>query len=295
MRLPLWLLPVLAAVVIAILYIMGVIPDRTVGAVIAFACVLLPAPYAGVRLGQVVTDAKAKGALAGICVLAAIVAAVSIYGALFPGEAHFSGQLSEAQNKVEIGQVPGGPYLLVVEGALPEQEGEVTVEYKLKLTSGESAIEKKGEIWRRFDQVRVGKRGTAMAEHHRTNDKHTIFLGQGQGTVELTSVSPPLPNGLHFRLHRILLPMNAFVIISAILFVLGAFVEGRFGNDRLRGLVATSLAFTIAVGYMFPDQMTDEAYVKPAIGVAVTSIFFSIFVGGAVAAMLRRVLRKPAA
>jgi hypothetical protein len=38
--------------------------------------------------------------------------------------------------------------------------------------------------------------------------------------------------------------------------------------------------------------MTESAFVKPAIGVIVTSVFFAIFVGGATAAILRKLLRK---
>jgi hypothetical protein len=273
----------------AVLYLSDVLPERVLGPALAFALVALPAPYAALRLGQVVGDAKMRAAIFSVSVLAAVLGILSVTGALFPGEALYSGQLTEDQKLVPIGSVAAGAYMLVVEGALPEREGEVSVEYSVRLASAESGQTITGELWRRFDQVRVG-RGAAMQERHRTYGKHTVFLKEGQGEVERLSVSPPLP--LRFRLHRILLPMSAFVVASAVLFAMGAILEGRFGNDRLRGLLATALAFSASVGLLYPDQISQEALVRPALGVGVTSIFFAILVGGAVAAILRRALRK---
>lgn len=293
-NLPVWVLPAAAVVLGGILYVTGVLPERTAGPALAFALVILPAPYAGFRLAEVVTDAKIRYAFIGIGLLAAAFGAVSIYSALYPGDARYFGQLNEQQKLVPIGSVAAGAYMLSVEGQLPEREGEVNIEYKLRLGTGGDSAPIQGELWRRFDQVRVGKRGTAMQEHHRTYGKHTVFLKEGQGELELVSLSPPLAGGLSFKLFKILLPMSAFIIASAVLFAAGALLEGRFGNDRLRGLLATSLAFTAWVGYMYPDQMSEDALVKPAIGVGVTSIFFAILAGGAVAAILRKMLRAPA-
>lgn len=286
-NLPPWVLPAVIVAAAAVAYVLDFLPERSAGAALAFALVLLPAPYAAFRVAHVAPSGGGRGALFGVAGLSALLAAVAIYGALFPGEARYTGQLSKEQQSVPIGSVAGGAYLLVVEGVLPEREGEVTIEYKLRLGTADKK-DITGELWRRFDQVR-SRRGTATQEVQHTTGKHTVFVGEGQGEVALVSVSPEIP--LSFRLHKILLPMSAFVVACALLFAIGAFLEGRFGNDRVRGLMATTLAFTGCVGFLYPDQISDTALVRPAIGVGVTSFFFAVLIGGAIAAILRKILR----
>jgi hypothetical protein len=286
----LWILIAVVTAVVGGLYLADVLPERGVGAALIFAAVLLPAPLTALRVVQDVTNAQGRAALLGIGLLCGLLGGVALYSAIFPGEARFFGSLNAEQKVTDIGSVAGGAYLLSVEGALPEREGEVNVDYKVSLAVGDAEQQVKGELWRRFDQVRVGKRGTAMAEHHRTFGRHTVVLKEGQGKVSLVSSSIPLT--LSFKLFKILLPTSVMIIVFALLFVAGSVVEGRFGSDRVRGAFATALAFTAGASYLYPDQMTESAFVKPAIGVIVTSVFFAIFVGGATAAILRKLLRK---
>lgn len=286
----LWILSAVVVAVVGGLYLTDVLPERGVGGAMIFAAVLFPAPLTALRIAQDLSNAKGRAALMGIGVLCALVGGIALYSAIFPGEARFSGSLSAEQKVTDIGSVAGGAYLLSIEGALPEREGEVNLDYKVALGIDGAQQEVKGELWRRFDQVRVGKRGTAMAEHHRTFGRHTVVLKEGQGKVSLVSSSMPV--ALSFKLFKILLPTSVMVIAFALLFLAGSLVEGRFGSDRVRGAFSTALAFTAGAAYLYPDQMTETAFVKPAIGVIVTSVFFAIFVGGATAAILRKLLRK---
>ncbi len=274
-----------------IAYSADALPERTAGAILAALCVLAPGPYAGWRVAQVVKSDRLRGVLIAAGLVLAVVCAIPVYFALFPGEARYTGSLSQESKSLSIGSIVGGAYVLTVEGALPEREGEVTAEYRLKLKTGERESAINGEIWRRFDQVRVGRRGSAMQEKARTYDRHRVWLADGNAEFQLAKLTTL--DTIKLELHQVLLPASAFWILAALLCLLGVAVEARFGTEQVRALVSTLFVFSVTFAVLFPDQVTQAAFVRPAFGAGIASLFIAIGVGG-IAAWIGRKWFRPA-
>lgn len=272
-----------------IAYSTGAIPEQNVGAFLAALCVIAPGPYAGWRVAQLVRSDKIRVALIALGVLVAALSAIPVYFALYPGEARYSGTIGNESKTLEIGAVTGGAYTLTVEGVLPEREGEVTAEYRLKIKNGDDTRTVDGEIWRRFGQVRVGRRGTAMQEHARTYDRSRIVLKDGAANFELAKLTTI--DQLKVQLHSTLLPAPAFWAIAIVLCLIGALIEGKYGTEQVRALVSTMFVFSVSFAVIYPDQVSQSAFVRPAFGSAIGALFIAIFIGGIAAWVGRKILR----
>ena len=275
----------LAAIV---LYFSGYIPEATAGAVLAGAALILPGPYAAKTLGDLAPAGVARIALTAVAVVASAWAVLPVYTALQPGAAKYEGQLTDAAKTVSLGETEPGPYILTVEGALPEREGDVTADYKLKVNSGTQTESIEGALWRRFDNVRVGRRGSARTEHKRTFEHHPVQLEKASTEVSLVREGPELQQGLHFKLHKVLVPMGLYWIIAAIIYAAAALLETRYATEKNRSMLTTALAFSFAFAAIFPDQMSQDAVVRPAFGSGVAAGLIGILIGGVVSWVIRK-------
>ena len=274
------------------LYFSGYIPEATAGAVLAGAALILPGPYAAKELGGLAPAGVARVALMGIAVLASVWAVVPVYSALQPGAAKYEGQLTDTAKTVSLGETEPGPYVLTVEGALPERDGDVTADYKLKVNTGSQTESIEGSLWRRFDNVRVGRRGSARTEHKRTFEHHPVQLEKATTDVTLVRQGPELAQGLHFKLHKVLVPMGWYWIIAVVIFAAAALLETRYATDKNRSMLTTALAFSFAFAAIFPDQISQDAVVRPAFGSGVAAGLLGILIGGTVSWIVRKTVGR---
>ncbi len=284
-------LPLAALAVAVVLYFTGNVPEATAGAVLAGAALILPGPYAGKTLADLSPPGIARILLLACGVVAAAWSVVPVYSALQPGQAKYQGQLTDSAKSVSLGETDAGPYTMTIEGALPEHENsEVTADYKIKLVTGDKSQDIEGQLWRRFDHVRVGRRGTAIQERKRTSEHHPVMLEKGASEVSLVREGSELTTGLHFSLHKVLVPVGIYWIVAVVIFLAGALLEGRYASEKNRSLMTTSLAFSFAFAGIFPDQMSQDAIVKPACGSGIGAGIVAIMAGGIVSWLVRRTL-----
>jgi hypothetical protein len=272
-----------------IAYMSDLLPESAAGAILAGLCAVAPAPYAGWRVAQVVKSDAVRATLIMSGLLLGLLCALPTYQAVFPGEARYAGTIGNENKTLNIGSVVSGAYEVTLEGELPEREGEVTAEYAIKLQDGESPKTLTGEIWRRFGQVRVGRSGTAVREHARTYDRHRIALSSESVIFTLDKLTTI--DDLHVSLHKVWVPAWLFWTVATVLFLVGTALEGRFGTEQVRALVATLFSFPVAFAVILVDQVTPTTFVRPAFGAGVGALFIAICVGGMSAWLGRKLLR----
>lgn len=284
--------PALGAAVLAVLYMTGVLPPHWLAAGLAAAAVLLPALYGGKVVAEGAPNGGARVAVMALAVLTTAIACLPVYDALFPGAASFTGQLSETAKTVDLGQVGGGGYWLTVSGSLREREGSVTADYRLKVSDPKGTKTVDGSLWRRFDRVRVGRKGSGVAEHHRTFERHPLTIAEGTTQVSLVKIDPELTAGLKFELHKLMLPTLWFVLLGGALFVGGAVLEALYASEKNRSLLTTLLALVLGFAYLLPDQLSAEGALRPVIGSFVGAGFVAIVVGGIASWVTRKLVRR---
>lgn len=263
--------------------------DQLFGAVLASAFVLVPAPLAAWVIARGWRRPRAKLALVGSGVLLAALAALNVYAAVFPGEAIYTGRLGASERTAQLGSVRAGTYTLLLEGQLPERAGEVTLPYQLTLSNAGRTEALAGELWRRLDPVRVGRGAQATIAHSQSAARHAVWLSEGQTDLRLESD----PQGaLTFTFYRAWLPPLAFWLVAALLFVIGTFLDAKFGADSVRAAVPMAFAATTLFAWQFPQQVAHAALVRGAFGSALIALFGGIFAGGACASLARRGLKR---
>ena len=287
-----FIFPAVAFVAAVVLYFAGYIPEATAGAMLAGAALILPGPYAAKTLSELAPAGLARVALMGVAVVAAAWAVLPVYTALQPGAAKYEGQLTDTAKSVSLGETEPGAYILTIEGALPERDGDVTADYKLKVNSGTRTEAIEGSLWRKFDQVRVGRRGTARAEHKRTFQNHDVQLEKAATDVTLVREGPELTQGVHFKLHKVLVPMGVYWIVAIVIYLGAALLETRYATEKNRSMLTTALAFSFAFAAIFPDQLSADSVVKPAFGSGVAAGLSGILVGGIVSWLVRKTVGK---
>jgi hypothetical protein len=285
-------LPFAAVIVGIVLYYSGMLPERNAGAIMAGAAALLPAPYAGMALAAIAPRGIPRLAIYAVTFGAGLIAIVPVYFAAFPGDPIYQGEVSDEQKSASIGHIGAGAYTLTVDGALPERDGDVSLEYRLKVASGDVIRTLDGKLYRNLDRVRVGRRGSAVEEHKRTHERHDLTLPEGAGEVTLVKTSAALAGGLRFQFHKAVVPPALFWGLGVLLFALAAYLEAKYGTEKTRSLLTTSLGFCLFFAYMFPDQVNGDAFVRPAFGSAVLALFVGIFVGGLTSVIVRRLVKN---
>ena len=277
-------LPVGALALAAGAYFTGNLPETFAGLAIVTLAVLLPSPLAARTLVPLAPRGAARSALLGAAVVAVSVSAVPLINALFPGEPAFSGSVSETQKTLRWASASPGHYLMMVDGALVDRQGEVTAPYRLKV--GNDTFD--GVLWRRLDQVRVGRRGSAVAEHQRTFERHHVQVPSGDVDITLARSTNEISGPLKLSLFRVWLPLWLFVAIGLMAFAVAAFYEAKYANEKNRSVLTSAIAFTLFFAFMFPDQMSSASIVKPAAGSVIASGLVGLTAGGITSWLLRK-------
>lgn len=279
-------LPVVTLALGAAAYFTGNLPETFAGTAIVALALLLPAPLGARALVPLAPKGAPRLALVMSALLCVAISAVPLVNALSPGEPAFSATLNKANDSAVWENAAPGSYTLLTESTLVDRQGEVNAPYQLKV--GEQSI--KGAFWKRTDQVRVGKAGTATSENVHNFERHRITVGAGSAQVALTDAAPEIITPVKLSFYRTTLPLWLFFAVAVFALLSAAFFEAKHANEKNKSVLTTAIAFTSFFAYMFPDQVTTHAIVKPAAGSVIASGLVGLAIGGVVSWVARRLI-----
>lgn len=285
-------LPVVMLALGAAAYFTGNLPETFAGTAIVTLAWLLPAPLAARALVPLAPKGPARLAMVASALLCVAISAAPLFNALYPGAPAFTATLSkpdgtaDGQSRVDWQNVTPGPYTLLMETTLVDRQGEVNAPYQVQV--GEQLL--KGAFWKRTEQVRVGKSATATSENVHNFERHRITVSAGSAKVALTDAAPEIITPVKLTFYPTTLPLWLFLAITVLALLLGAFFEAKHANEKNKSVLTTAIAFTSFFAYMFPDQVTTQAIVKPAAGSVIASGLVGLAIGGVVSWVARRAI-----
>lgn len=283
--------PVLALAFSAAAYFTGYLPESLAGQAIVALAAILPAPLAARVLIPLAPRGAARLALAASAFATVGIAAVPLINALRPGAPVHSVAFDEANKAETWAGAPAGYYSLLVGGQLIAREGEVTAPYRLKI--GERSID--GELWKRTEQVRVGKSGSTTSEQQHNFERHSVKIEGGDTAISLARSASEISGPLRLSFFSVWLPRPVFFGLAALILLVAAYFEAKHANEKNKATLTTAIAFTFFFAFMLPDQITSAQIVKPAAGSVIASLLVGLGIAGLVSWLARRVVHgKPA-
>lgn len=268
------IIPIVAVVLIFLLYSWDILKEGFVGTLVALAFTLGPLAMA---IPNATSQAQAKGLKIAVYALGLVWLVgfgFPVYHVLFPPKAVAERTLEKGKPvTVDVG---GSRRLEVVaRGGFPaEMVG--SAKYKLVVESGAVKEKVEGTFERTWQHVRVGRRG-GMARQlvkHLTN-VHQIPKPIGpQVTLHLEDVDTTLVKAVQVALRPAGLPPWLFIALCCVVLAWALFMDLFFEHLKKHTYLFIAAVFGAVFAYNLPDSIGDQM-VRGTIGAGIIAILWA--------------------
>ncbi len=281
-----FVLPIVGAVVIFLLYSWDILKEGFVGALVALTMTLGPLAMAIPNATQQTKSKKTKYLVYALGAVWLFGLGFPVYHALFPPKAIVERTLEKGKPvTVDVGR----PRRLeiVARGGFPG-DAAGTGNYKLIVESGSVNETVTGTFQRTWQNVRVGRRGgmARQLQMHLTNlhpFKHTVGP---QVTLKLDELEESLNKQVLVALRPSGLPMWLFFVFCGLVLAGAMAVDLWFEREKGHTYLFIAAVFAAVFAYSFPDAI-GEKMVRGTIGAGIVAILWA-GIGGFVIVWLLR-------
>jgi hypothetical protein len=269
-----WVVPLIAAVLIFLLYSWDVLKESFVGALVALALALGPLALA---IPNAVQQAKTRTVKYVVYLLGAawlFGLGFPVYHSLFPPKAVVERALEKGKPAaVDVGR--RRHLELVARGGFPG-EAAGSGNYRLAVETGGVSETVAGTFQRTWQNVRVGRRGgtARQLQLHLTN-LHDLRSSVGpQVTLRLDEIDDTLQKQVHVALRPAGLPMWVFFFFCGLVIVAAMGFDLWFEANKGHSYLFIAAVFAGVFGYSYPGSVT-ESLVRGAVGAGIVAILWA--------------------
>jgi hypothetical protein len=281
-----FVLPIVGAVVIFLLYSWDILKEGFVGALVALTMTLGPLAMAIPNATSQTKTKKIKYVVYALGAAWLFGLGFPVYHALFPPKAVLERTLEKAKPvTVDVGRARR--LELVARGGFPG-DAAGTGNYKLVVESGSVSEPVTGTFNRTWQNVRVGRRG-GMARQLTMHLTNLHPLGQTFGpqvTLKLEDLDESLNKQVTVALRPAGLPSWLFFVFCGLVLAGALAMDLWFEREKAHTYLFTAAVFAAVFAYSFPGVVGDKM-VRGSIGAGIIAILWA-GIGGFVVVWLLR-------
>jgi hypothetical protein len=283
-----WVVPVVAAVIIYLLYTWDILKEGFVGALVALVLALGPLALAVPNVLSQSKTTKIKYLVYGLAALWLLGLGFPIYHSLFPPKAVAERTLEKGKPAVvDLGR--SRRLELVAKGGFPG-EAAGTGSYKLLVESGSVSESVSGTFQRVWNNVRVGRRGgTARQLQTHLMNLHELSRSVGpQVTIKLEDLDESLQKQLHVALRPTGLPSWLFFALAGLVLLATMSFDLWFEAQKGHSYLFIAAVFSAVFAHSYPTSVS-ENLVRGAIAAGIVGILWA-GIGGSLLIWLARTI-----
>jgi hypothetical protein len=284
-----FVLPIVGAVVIFLLYSWDILKEGFVGALVALTMTLGPLAMAIPNATSQTKSAKTKYLVYALGVAWLFGLGFPVYHALFPPKAVVERTLEKGKPiTVDVGRAR--TLELVARGGFPG-DAAGSGNYKLAIESGSISDSVTGTFQRTWQNVRVGRRGgtARQLQMHLTN-LHPLAQKLGpQVTLKLEDLDESLNKQVMVSLRPAGLPNWLFFVFCGLVLAGALAMDLWYEREKGHTYLFIAAVFAAVFAYSFPSAIGDKM-VRGTIGAGIGAILAAAIGGFLIVWMLRLTL-----
>jgi hypothetical protein len=284
-----WMVPVIGAVLVFLLYSWDILKEGFVGALVGLTLAIGPLAMALPNALSQTKSPKTKYLIYALGVAWLVGLGFPIYHSLFPPKPVAERTLEKGKPAVaDVGR--SRRLELVARGGFPG-EGAGSGGYKLVVESGGVSESLSGTFERTWQNVRIGRRGgTARQLTQHLVKVHELDHDLGpQVTLKLDELDDSLQKQVHVALRPAGLPMWIFFAMAGLVMVAAMLGDLWFEANKSHTYLFIAAVFAAVFAYSYPTSIT-ENLVRGAIGAGIVAILWAGIGGFFVIWMARTIL-----